>query len=62
VSARVFRYPELYRVGRAKEVCIDITRTISIPGGLRVWRSLQRFARQYFGGHKEKQERYYSMI
>jgi hypothetical protein len=37
-------------------VCIDITRTISIPGGLRVWRSLQRFARQYFGGHKEKQE------
>ena len=57
-----FRYPELCRVVRAKEVRIDIMLTISIPGGLRVWRSLQRFARQYFGDHKEKQERYHSMI
>jgi hypothetical protein len=57
-----FRYPEICRVVRAKEARIDIILTISIPGGLRVWRSLQRFARQYFGGHREKEERYHSMI
>jgi hypothetical protein len=39
-----YRYPELCRVIRAKEVRIDIILMISIPGGLRVWRSLQRFA------------------
>jgi hypothetical protein len=55
-------YPELCRVVRAKEVRIDIILTISIPGGLGVWCSLQCFVHQYFGRHKEKQERYHSMI
>jgi hypothetical protein len=62
VSARQVRYPECCRVVRAKEALLDITLTISIPGGLRAWRSWQRFARQCFGGHREKQERYHSMI
>src|SRR5262245_38680172 len=62
VSARQFRYPERCRVVRAKEAHLDITLTISIPGRLRVWRSWQRFARQCFGGHREKQEKYHSRI
>jgi hypothetical protein len=56
------RYPDLCRMVRAKEVCIDIMLTISIPGGLRAWPSLQRVARQYFGGRRKKLERYHTMI
>src|SRR5262249_28521332 len=41
---------------------IDIILTILSRGGLRDWLCYKRLARQYLGGHKEKQERYYSMI
>ena len=41
---------------------LDIMRTISILGGLRAWRSWQRFARQDVGGHRDQEERYHGMI
>src|SRR5262249_3982169 len=34
---------------------LDIMRTISILGGLRAWRSWQRFARQDVGGHRDQE-------
>src|SRR5215471_6329180 len=41
---------------------LDIMLTISIRGGLRAWRSWQRFAGQDVGGHRDQEERYHSMI
>jgi hypothetical protein len=57
-----FRYRELGRVAKTQAGRLDIMLTISIPGGLRVWPSWQRFVRQYVGGHRDQEEKYHSMI